>query len=234
MKFSQHFKLGKSQAELDFVDIDPSEDLELYLDPYAIEIRNDDWSAECGDHIRSFFQAVLDALRDDNLKEATHLVSNLSEPNETCFGVSSGKPSGRGVGSFQGGLILDALRNSVAFATGLLTDVAEAELFIEGIGRDKISDLTTNVIRGPLIAYTKTQCELHGVPLKKVSTAAVWRPSYRRWEATYATLPVIGRKPLLLVPKFSVRHRLSLESQEFYNHHMLEYLRASTNLAPAA
>ncbi len=29
----------------------------------------------------------------------------------------------------------------------------------------------------------------------------------------------------MLVPKFSVRQRLSLESQEFYNHYMIDFLR---------
>lgn len=226
MRFSEHFKLGKEQAELDFVDVDPGKDLELYVDPYAIEIRNDDWSAECGDHIRSFFQAVLDALRTGQVRKAEHLVSHLSEPNETCLGVSSGKPRGRGVGSFQGEQILEALRKSVAFKSGLLSDLAEAELFIEGIGRDKISDLTTNIIRGPLLRYTKEQCDLHGVRTKRVATAAAWQPSRSQWESGYASLPVVNGKPILLVPKFSVRQRLSLESQEFYNHHMVEFLRS--------
>ena len=226
MKFSAHFKLGKEQAELDFVDIDPSRDLELYLDPYAMEIRDDEWSAECGDYIRSFFQAILDALRKDDNRRARDLILRLSEPNETCLGVSRGKPQGRGVGAFQGDLILQALRNSVAFKTGLLSDLAEAELFIEGVGRDKISDLTTNVIRGPLLQYTKAQCDLHGVPTSRVATAPSWQPQSSRWESTYAPLPVIGHKPILLVPKFSVRQRLSLESQEFYNHYMIEFLQS--------
>ncbi|MEI9899785.1 MAG: hypothetical protein WDN31_06125 [Hyphomicrobium sp.] len=80
MKFSEHFGLEKVQAELDFVDIDPARDLELYVDPYAIEIREDDWSAHCGDHVRSFFQAVLDALRNKTTVRAHHLMSRLSEP----------------------------------------------------------------------------------------------------------------------------------------------------------
>ena len=225
MKFSGHFDLGKVQAELDFVDIDPDRDTKLYVDPYAIEIRDDEWSALCGDHIRSFFQAVLDALRKGDGNRAQHLVSHLSEPNETFLGESMGKPSGRGVGTFQGGLILSALRKSVAFKTGLLSDLAEAELFIEGIGRDKVSDLTTNIIRGPLLTYTKSQCDLHGIPTRDVSTPPAWDAERTRWAARYAPLPMINRKPVLLVPKATVRRELSLESQEFYNHHMIEFLR---------
>ena len=226
MRFSRHFNLGKEQAELDFVDIDTDRDVELYVDPYAIEIRDDEWSALCGDHIRSFFQSVIDALRKGDERRAQHLISQLSEPNETFLGVSRGKPRGRGVGAFQGHLILSALRKSVAFTTGLLSDLAEAEIFIEGIGRDKISDLTTNIIRGPLLGYTKSQCDLHGVPTRNVSTPPAWDAERARWAARYAPLPMISRKPILLVPKYTVRRELSLESQEFYNHHMIEFLKS--------
>lgn len=37
---------------------------------------------------------------------------------------------------------------------------------------------------------------------------------------------MISRKPILLVPKYTVRRELSLESQEFYNHHMIEFLKS--------
>jgi len=136
------------------------------------------------------------------------------------------------VGRFQGEAILNALRNSVAFQTGLLSDLAEAVVFIEGIGRDKISDLTTNIIRNPLVAYTKEQCTLHGVPLQNVAGAPSWNPPQARWESRYVELPMIGDKPVVLVPKYSVRRRLSLESQEFYNHHMINFLKAEYEESP--
>lgn len=108
-KFSEHFALGKSQGELDFVDIDLSTDNRLYLCPYAIQIRSDEWSQACGDHIRSFFNEVLDQLRADNMDRARHLLSHLHEPNETFLGQSTGRPSGRGVGTDKAELLADAL-----------------------------------------------------------------------------------------------------------------------------
>lgn len=225
--FSEHFGLGKTQAELDFVDVDLSTDNRLYLCPYAIQIRDDEWSQACGDHIRSFFNEVLDQLRNGNLDRARHLLGHLHEPNETFLGQSVGSPSGRGVGADKAELLADALVNSRAFETGVLRDVSEAELFIRGVGPDTISDLVTNVVRGLLAEYTKSECELLGVPLRE--TAALgpsWNIATRDWQARTYDLPHVDARPILLIPRFSVRRRLSLNSQEFYNDAMISFLQA--------
>lgn len=225
-RFSTVFQLSNEQAALDFVDIELSTDTRLYLDPYAIEIREDEWSSICGDHIRSFFNDVLSALRNDDQAHAYHLLSHLREPNETYLGQSSGTPNGRGVGDFKARQFVHALRKSRAFETGLLADISEAELFIEGIGPDTISDLTTNILRGVLAEYTAQQCELHSIPTRAVtSIGPAWNAARLRWEARTFQLPTHKRRPILLVPKIAVRHRMSLDSQEFYNHHMIEFLR---------
>jgi hypothetical protein len=39
-------------------------------------------------------------------------------------------------------------RKSEAVRTGLLTSLEECELMVDGVSDDKISDLTTNVLRG--------------------------------------------------------------------------------------
>jgi hypothetical protein len=41
---SQHFKLGRTQAELDFVDVDVTGDTPLFIDPQAIRQLPDDWA----------------------------------------------------------------------------------------------------------------------------------------------------------------------------------------------
>lgn len=226
-RFSSVFQLSNSQAELDFVDIELDGDVPLYLDPYAIQIREDEWSEVCGDHIRSFFDEVLQGLRAGDNDRVVHLLSHLGEPNETHLGQSKGPPRGRGFGIEKAEKLADALRNSRAFETGLLADVAEAELFIHGVGPDLISDLTTNVLRLPLATYTLNQCNLYDIETVEVRTLEpCWNPVARRWESRTLHLPVHQGEPILLVPKFSVRQRLCLDGQEFYNFHMIEYLRA--------
>lgn len=226
MKFTSAFGLKLSQAEVDFVDVDLLTDTPLYLCPYAIQIRNDDWSEECGDLIRSFFTSVLDELRANNSQRVNHLLGHLHEPNETRLGQSDGAPRGRGVGADKSFLIGEALRNSQAYQSGLLQDISDAELFIFGVGRDTISDLTTNIIRGKLAKYTEDQCVLHGIQTKPVrSIGPAWDAARQDWVAGIYNLPVFNGRPILLVPKSCVRRRLSLDSQEFYNHYMIEFLQ---------
>jgi hypothetical protein len=77
-------------------------------------------------------------------------------PNETRLGKSQGKPQGRGVSGKQQLDLYEALADSEAAKTGILSEIAECDLFIEGIGPDKISDITTNIIRSPLIEYRRS------------------------------------------------------------------------------
>lgn len=225
-RFSTVFELGNSQASLDFVDVDLTTDTNLYIDPYAIQIRKDAWSAKCGDSIRSFFSEVLNALRQGEQTRALHFLSQLREPNETFLGQSAGHPSGRGVGDLKAKQFAEALIASRAFQTGVIADISEAELFIRGVGPDTISDLTTNIIRGHLADYTKEQCELNNIPTTVVRMLGpVWDNQTLDWISKDLNLPVYNGRPILLVPKSTVRFKLSLDSQEFYNHYMLEYLK---------
>lgn len=226
MHVSKFFRLNKSQAQLDFVDVDVSRDTRLFIDPYAIEIRDDPLSEEFKHHITSYFAVLVDAIKNGAGTLTADLTAHLSEPHDTFLGMSKGKPSGRGIGPKQARQIVAALRRSRSFKTGQLADLGETELFIEGISSDKLSDLTTNLIRWPLVRYTQRQCELNGIPLEhEVAIAPSWNPSASRWEAGYAHLPIVDGNPVLLIPKVIVRRILTLNSQEFYNSHMINFLK---------
>ena len=228
-KFSDYFSIPLSQHQLDFVDVSNEEDTPVYLDPYAIEIQNDIWAARASNSIRIFFEEVLSALRNGDSFRAANLMSNLREPRETFLGVSNGKPKGRGVGTIQAGQLIGSIENSEAFKTGLLSDLSELALYVEGIDRDKISDLTTNIIRELLVEYTQQQCEIHGVPTQNYNGPAIWDETRKNWVAKFVELPFIEEDPILLVPKYVVRRKLCLNSQEFYNKQITDFL-VSENL----
>ncbi|MBS0994722.1 hypothetical protein [Gluconobacter cerinus] len=223
-RFSKHFKLGLSQHQLDFVDISNEYDTPVYVDPFAIEIKNDVWSEQASHQIRIFFLEVLEALRSGDDMRAASLMSNLREPKETFLGVSSGDPHGRGVGHGQANKLIKAIKNSRAYSSGLLSDLSEMSLYVEGVDRDKISDLTTNIIRNLLVEYTQEQCDVFGIETLNYNGPPHWDATRRNWVSKIVQLPYIDDDPIILVPKFIVRRRLSLDSQEFYNKQITDFL----------
>jgi hypothetical protein len=225
-KFSKHFRINAPQSQLDFVDVSTDYDTKVYVDPYAIEMRDDVWSAQCSELIRSFFLEVLSALRAGDDLRAENLMSHLHEPAETFLGVSKFRPQGRGVGRMQARQLVKRIKKSKAFKTGVLSDLSEVALFVDRIGRDKISDLTTNVIREKLVEYTRQQCELYGIALEEYNGPPLWDSRRKNWVSKKVELPRIKGVPVMLVPKYTVRRELSLNSQEFYNKQITDFLIA--------
>lgn len=224
--FSEVYGIGLDQSQLDFVDVSPWKDTPLFIDPFAISTRQDDWSRRCHQHIVHFFQTALDFVRSGHEKEAKMLLNGLSEPNETCLGLSQGVPAGRGVSGKQAVDLYQSLANSQAAKSGLLEELAEFDLFIEGVGPDKTSDITTNIIRRLLIQYTLDQCKLHGIELVGTHpTGRFWDIDNVCWRSEYTPLPVIDGRRIILVPKYSVRRRMAINSQEYYSHHITSYIQ---------
>ena len=118
--FAQKFSLGLEQPQLDFVDITPDADTPLFIDPFALSVRKDLWSERCHRYIAHFFQTALDCIHAGDQLRATHLLNGLTEPNETCLGLSRGRPRGRGVSGKQALDLYDSLSRSQAAQSGIL------------------------------------------------------------------------------------------------------------------
>ena len=97
---------------------------------------------------------------------------------------------------------------------------------IEGISRDKISDLTTNIIRKHLEEYTEEQCLLHGIPTRRVALAPFYSADTNSWTNDYLNLPIAQGRPILFVPKVIARYDLAYDHQKYYQHSVLDYLQA--------
>ena len=226
MKISQIFYLNKSQAELDFIDIDINQDIPLFLDPFFISIRSDNWSIETNRTIKDFFQKVIDLIREDNLEEGKNLFKHLHEPNTTCLGMSRGTPMGRGVGSGDTEDIFDNILQSRAIQTGLIQDLEDNLLFVDGFGKDKLSDMTTNIITSHLIDYTQNQCKLHNIPLSPdVPSGFYWNRRRSQWEQIHTEMLVINGRKILLVPKGIVSFCKDYTPDTYYNHFVLNFMQ---------
>jgi hypothetical protein len=108
----------------------------------------------------------------------------------------------------------------------LIKDLEDTVLLIPGISVDIVSDITTNIIRGPLIEYTQEQARQLGIPLTQgVPSGPMWHPARGEWITQFLELPMTKTGKLLLVPKAIVRRTSLYDMQYFYRHHMLEHMQ---------
>lgn len=229
VQISDYFHIGLAQAQLEFVDARLDTDIPLFIDPSALKIMNNEWSNNCQKLISSYFKLVLDNIRNGNQEKAKSLLSELSEPNETHFGHSTNQSQGRGMGEIKALKIWEALSNSHAVKTGLIKDLEDTVLMIDGVGPDLISDIVTNIIREPLIQYTETMCKKYGIPLTEFRSRKLWNPETESWERKnlpQVVTSVVGNpKPLLLVPKELVRKSITYNAGEFNSLYLYEEIQ---------
>lgn len=226
MKISQIFDLKKSQYELDFVDVDIEKDNHLFLDPFFISTRPDPWSTNANRTIKSFFQYAIDLIKSGQIDEAKSIFTNLNEPNETCLGMSKAKPRGNGMGPENSEQVFDSLMKSKAVETGVVENLEDTAIFIDGIGKDKVSDATTNIIRKCLLEYTEKQCELWGIPLTpEVPSGFYWDIDQRNWNQAFCKRLIIDEKSYILVPKQSVTFYKDYVGQQYHQHYVLNFLQ---------
>ena len=226
MRLSQHFKLERSQATLDFVDVDTVADTPVFISPKALTILPSEFGDECVHAIQNFFQTVLELIRTGCNGNAERLLRTFREPNETRFGLSKGKARGRAIGTSSAHDVWEALSKSEAAKSGLLEDLEDTVLMVEGINVDIISDITTNIIRKPLIRYTQRMCDQYGIPMERdVDSGPLWNARDKAWYSKFVAMPVASGERILLVPKAIVRTHIQYDSGEYFRHFLLTHMQ---------
>ena len=225
MHVTDYYGLDRTQAEVDFVDVDVATDNRIFIDPRAIRLQHGDLHEACVASLVSFFSEVLDAIRLSDQPKVRQLMRFLGEPNETHLGFSRGRSRGRGLSGKNTDVIADAISDSKAAKTGLLRDLEDTAFLVPGVNKDLLSDMTTQIIRGPLIEYTQQCCYQYEIPMVSQYGGSVWNPDALEWQDRYdVPLPRTEDGTLLLVPKSIVRHAPIFDNDKYFNGYIAPYL----------
>jgi hypothetical protein len=225
MRVSEHYSLGLTQPSLDFVDVRLDTDVPLFVDPTALNLLDTEWGARCRGLIHDYFSSVLEHISKGDHSKARGLLAVLSEPNETHLGLSRRRSRGHGMGKGLAVKMWQALNGSSAVRTGLIKDLEDTALLIDGIASDVISDIVTNIIREPLLEYTIEMCNQYGIPLEVHGTRKLWNSQTKKWVVKDMPQAIVNGKRLMLVPKAIVRKSISYDAGDYYNKYLLEQLQ---------
>ena len=162
MLFSQYNNLNKHQNELDFVDINLNRNNKLFIDPRLIGLQEEflNYSIK----ISIFWKKIIEIIKNNNLRDLTKMFSGFKEPKETKLGYGSDS-YGNSIANILKSKLIKSFIENKAIKTGILNDFSDINFFVKDISSDRISDITTKLIKDDLISFTQNQCFIHNIPM---------------------------------------------------------------------
>jgi hypothetical protein len=202
-RLTDYHGISVAQAEIDFAIPFLDEDVPLYVDPFLL------WKSP-SQQDNALHTALLNSFNHQNWllqkgrdQEAIQNLIIASECDEVGLGLSP-KRKGKRIGEGTARDILDLFRRIPPYAQHGFAHFEEIQLYVDGISRDRISDIACNFLKSFLIDYTIEQCMKLRIPLSRVSVATLYNYKSqtfdRNVELELPTNPET-QEPLLLVPK---------------------------------
>jgi hypothetical protein len=217
-----------SQYEVDFVIPRIGIDVPVGIDPFLLYKSRDPDYRRLHELLLDVFNAGLDAIRRKAIVEARGIF-DFPEVSAIGLGYTQNSRRGSGVGSHLAELIIETLLGSPSLQERGIRHVEEMQLFSAGIGPDRVSDITANVLKRFLIEYTQRQCAIWDIPSKRgVPVEHIYNGKSRAWEDSYEDLPVsaVDGLPILLVPRRLVRALPWINYDDFLRTEFNAYLNA--------
>lgn len=217
MNFSDYHHLGISgHRDIDFIDIRLETDTALYVDSERAVLSNHPFSVSVSRCIDDFFSTLYDAALAQNELALYRILSFGREPNETHLGLSASRSCGKGTSPEILMPIIKSMIRMGLFERGLVTQLGDLHLWTPNFGYDRLSDLTTNIIREVLYDYTLEQYKRWGIELcgARTTASATWNSATHRWEVReFPELLSDGFRTLLVPKAFVGRSMLSSPGQ---------------------
>jgi hypothetical protein len=201
-RLTDHYGILRSQEDLDFAIPFLDEDIPLYVDPFML------WRSP-SQQDRSLHTALLNAFNHlgylaKNGKEA-QAVKNLvaaSECEDVGLGTSSNR-LGKRIGQERAKEIISLFKRIPEYGRAGFRHIEEIQFFVDGISKDRISDIACSFLKSFLIDFTVQQCERLSIPMQSTDISNVYDDRKNAFETQRGLLPVNPNtgSPLVLVPK---------------------------------
>ena len=209
MLFTEEFKIVRDSSDTWFNPLLPY-DTRLFVDPFLIFQTENPQFKHGHDKMVRFFNYVFELIAKSSEQiQSVHYKRALAlllfpEVDEICLGFAKDTTKGQGSGHELSKLIANAIWISIQAGVKQITHFEELSIFNEGIGADRISDMTANLLKPELIAYTQQICRKFDIPVYNQQVRnSVYNEALHHWSNTRVALPFnkYARRPVLLVPQ---------------------------------
>lgn len=201
-RLTDFYGILKPQAELAFAIPHFNEDIPLYVDPFLLwaSPSQPDQMAHTG--IINAFNHLGYTYTKGNPEAAIDALIRASECDEVGLGGSA-KRKGKRIGRAKAVEILELFKRIPQYQTNGFRHFEEIQFFVDGISKDRISDIACNFLKSFLIDFTIQECERLGIPRKgaKISDLYDYRShAFVTVEGIELPFNPESGEPLILVP----------------------------------
>ncbi len=157
-------------------------------------------------------------LKQGELDKAVVALVTASECDEVGMG-SSAKRQGKRIGPEKAKEILSLFKKMPHYAKNGFRHFEEIQFYVEGISKDRVSDISCSFLKSFLIDFTIDQCSRLGIPIEETRVDNVYDNRKKEFGSLdRVKLPInpISRKPLIFVPKRWLRFTPWISFDEYF------------------
>jgi len=213
-------------------------DTKLFVDPFLIFQEEEGFWADAHDVLMSRFNQAFTLIAKGygNRKSLDYLKAlallRFPEPREFCLGFTAVGTRGAGGSVTYAAAIADAMEQAITRGLKDLKHFEELGVLNEGIGRDRISDLTCTFLKSHFITYTQSVCRRHGIHVAPQKVyAASFDSSGLQWRIANVLAPVnpATKGPLLLTPSRFLKELPTINANDWFDWYQSEQIRLNLN-----
>lgn len=228
-RVTEHYGIS---GPVPFVNVHVERDSPIFVDPSAIRNDASPRGVAAYDQLRTMFGQVVEAARSTNPADhqiGRQLLTHFHEPNETRLGLSVAGSRGNAFADELETKFWSALRTNPACQHAVLNRLEDTRLYMDYVGDDRISDLTTRIIFNILADFTAEMMATYPALTSGATTAPsdAWSNA-TGWNFANFRLPHCAGKQLLLVPREWVYWRTLMEPVQFYNRFSTQAIQDET------
>lgn len=217
-RLNDHFNLAFTQEEVDFAIPFLDDDIPLYVDPFLLWKSPSMQDQALHTALVSSFNHFGHLAKTGREKEAVGAIVQISECQEAGLGSARGK-TGKRIGDATASEVLSLFSSIPQVKSGGFEHIEEIQLFVDQIGKDRVSDLTCNLTKSFLIDFTIDQCSKHRIPTNDVLLEGVFDYSSKKFKSERLPLPTNPNTgtPLLLLPKRWLRFSPWINYDDYFS-----------------
>ena len=207
-----------AQSEVDFAIPFLDEDIPLYVDPFLLWKSPSQQEQALHTSLMNAFNHLNYLLKKGKKDQAVRDLVLASECTEVGLGYSRNR-KGVKIGETKASEILSLFETIPEYAQYGFRHFEEIQLYIDGISKDRVSDVCCSLLKSFLIDFTIDQCEILGIPLEEVALSSVYDyQSYSFVTEERVRLPVSpsSKDPIIFVPKRWLRFTPWINFDDYY------------------